>query len=280
MSKKRVQSRSQGRRQVRQIKPKLAPSTSGGGTPTRKQRERYVASGGMLQGYDPELVLKIGYAAAGAVLVSILIMVELIIGPVGPSKGLSLIRIVAAIAWVIPIVLVLSFLAPGVRLAWTDRKAEARVVQGQLVGASPVSFQMGLGMIMINTRGGQEQFLCPPNRLSQVPGNQVNIAMTVTPGLKFVKSLSVMGQRTVARPDPPDLPVINQLRLLPLVTPLALTLAVILGDDVVAFVPIGNQFVHVSLPIAVAAGLAASVYFVSMRIQKRLMAEVQGLIPG
>src|SRR6266508_7047121 len=97
----------------------------------------------------------------------------------------------------LPIALLASFVGPGFRLALKDRRAEPRLVQGQLVGASSVSTSMGLGMMMVQTRGGVEQYLVSPSRLKQVPGNQVNIVLTVTPHLKHVKSVGGMGQRMV-----------------------------------------------------------------------------------
>ena len=62
MGKRRVQQR-QVRRQVRQVKPKL-PAQPVTDKQQKRQRERYVAAGGMLQGYAPELVLRVGYVSA------------------------------------------------------------------------------------------------------------------------------------------------------------------------------------------------------------------------
>ena len=56
------------------------------------------------------------------------------------------VAIAAAIAWVLPIALLVSFVAPGFRLAFKDRKAEARLVQGQLMGASTVSTANVIGI--------------------------------------------------------------------------------------------------------------------------------------
>lgn len=268
MSKKRVQSRqSGGRQQMRQIKPKI-PATAASPAGTRKQRERYVNSGGMLQGYAPEQVMRLGYIGAAGVVVGLLIMVELILGPVAPS-GLGP-RVTAAVAWLVPIVFVLSFMAPGVRLAWKDRKAEPKMVHGQLIGASPVSLQFGLGMIMVKTRAGNEQYLSARSHLTKVPGNQVNVALAVTPHLGHVRSISVIGQRLVARPEPPEPPILRQARLLPIATPSAVALALILGDDIVGFIPISNPYVHVVVQVIVGVGLAAAVYGVFFILQRRL----------
>src|SRR6266571_1169826 len=256
----------QVRAQMRRFKPK-APSTGqmAQGT-TRKQRERYVEAGGMLQGYAPDFVVRLGYIAVG-VAVACLIVMGVLILVLRPIYGWAD-AIVAAIAWLLPVALLASFVAPGFRLALKDRRAEAKLVQGQLTGASTVSNSMGLGLLMLQTRGGSEQYLVPPARLKQIPGNQVNVVLTVTPYLRHVRSVGIMGQRMVGRVEPPVL------------TPIALSLAVIIGDDVLAAVPVvSNEALHAALAVAVGAALGALVYFGSTLLQRRMMAEAQALVP-
>ena len=276
MGKKRMQSK-QVRRQVRQIKPKNLPATAAA-TPAqqKRQRERYVQAGGMLQGYAPEFVERLGlYAlgvAAACVLVGALILLLL-------PYGLP-VRIVAALAWVLPIVFMASFIVPGWRLARKDRRQEPRLVQGQLQGASTMSTSLGLGMLMVQTRGGSEQYLVDPAKLAKVPGNQVPVVLSVTPNLRYVKSVGVMGQRMVPRADPPVPTVVKRLRILPLLTPLALAAAVILGDDILALLPIRPDWLHALLAVLAGALLGVAVYGASFLFQKRLYTEVQGLMPG
>src|SRR5579872_5472927 len=217
MGKKRVQMRQQ-RQRVRQVKPKLPAAASP--QQQRRQQERFLTAGGFLQGYAPDRVVRIGWYSAAVVVLCLLIGAELVFGPLGPH-GLS-VRIVAALAWVVPIAVIASFVGPGVRLALQDRKAEPKVVQGQLLGASSVSTSFGLGMVMVQTRGGVEQYLVPGERLNKVPGNQVQVILTVTPKLRHVRGLQVMGQRMVPRAEPPVPDLVKRLRLLPLVTPVAL----------------------------------------------------------
>lgn len=260
---------------MRKVQPKSGPPTSGG--QTRKQRERFVQAGGMLQGYAPDFVVRIGYIAIGIGVACLLIIAAILIF-IPPVYGLP-VAIAASIAWVLPIALLASFIAPGFRLALKDRKAEGKLVQGQLVGASSVSTSMGLGMLMVQTRGGVEQYLVPPARLKQVPGNQVNVVLTVTPNLRHVRSVGVMGQRMVGRVEPPVPPVMKRLQQLPVITPIALAIAAVLGDDAVALSPIPNPPVHAALAILAGAVLAGAVYGVSFLIQRRMMNEVQALMP-
>jgi len=277
MGKKRVQSRNVRQvRQVRQVRPKNIPAPPAGGGDQRKQRERYVQTGGMLQGYAPETVVRIGYIAGAAALGCLLVMALLLLFlPYG-----WFVRGVAAAVWLVPIAFGLSFIVPGFRLALKDRKAEPKLVQGQLMGASEVSTSIGLGMLMIKTRGGVEQYLVTPERLSKVPGNQVNVMLTVTPNLRHVRGVGVMGQRMVGRPDQPIPPVLKRLRMMPIVTPVALAAAAIIGVDAIALVPIQPELAHVLAAILLGAALAGAVFGVSHLIQRRLYTEVQALMPG
>src|SRR5579884_1110965 len=179
MGKKRVQVRQI--RQMRQVRPRSLPVPASGDQ--RRQRERYVRSGGLLQGYAPEQVLRVGYATGAVALgCAIVLVVFLLLLPYGWP-----VRAVAAAVWLVPIAFGASFVLPGVRLALQDRKEEPKVVQGTLLGASEYSTQIGLGMLMVKTRGGVEQYLVPPDRLSKVPGNQVNVILTMTPRLRRVR---------------------------------------------------------------------------------------------
>ena len=112
-----------------------------------------------------------------------------------------------------------------------------------------------------------------------MPGNQVNVVLTVTPNLKHVKSVGVMGQRMVGRVEPPVPPVMRRLQFLPVLTPLALAVAAIIGDDAVALAPIEPSALHAALAVVAGAALGAAVYGVSYLLQRRMMEEVQSLIP-
>jgi hypothetical protein len=267
----------QVRTQMRRIQPKGAASNAQGAT--RRQRERFVQAGGMLQGYAPDQVVRWGYIAVGIAVACVLIIAACIVFL--PAIYGWPDAVAAAVAWVFPIALLASFVGPGFRLALRDRKAEPRIVQGQLVGASSVSTSMGLGMLMVQTRAGSEQFLVPPARLKQVPGNQVNVVLTITPNLHHVKSVGVMGQRMVGRVEPPVPSVMRRLQLLPLLTPIALAVAAVVGDDAIALSPVDTSVsaVHALVAVLTGAILAGAVYGLSFLLQRRMMNEVQALMP-
>ena len=260
---------------MRKVQPKAAPAPAAGAS--KRQRERFVQAGGMLQGYAPEFVLRMGYVAIG-IGVGCLVIIAALLILLPRAYGLPD-AIAASIAWLLPIALLASFVGPGFRLAMKDRKAEARLVQGQLKGAASVSTSRGLGMLMIQTRAGDEQYLVPPARLKQVPGNQVSVVLTVTPNLRHVRSVGVMGQRMVGRVEPPVPAIMRRVQLIPLLTPVALAVAAILGDDAVALSPISPPLLHTGLAILGGAILGGAVYLGSTLLQRRMMAEVQALVP-
>lgn len=268
-------------RQVRRVKPKGLPAqqapNQGSPKQQRKQREQYVQSGGLLQGYAPGLVLRIGKLAAIAAVVALLIMAAILLFlPYGwPVRG------VAAAVWVVPIAFAASFILPAYRLARRDQKEEPAMVRGQLLGASPVSTSFGMGMLMLQTRAGSEQYLVAVEKLARIPGNQVPVMLTVTNNLRHVRSVGVMGQRMVPMGQQPVPEVVKRLRVMPIATPAALSAAAIIGGDVVGFSPIpGGDILHALLAAVVAVALAGAVYGVSFLLQRRMYAEVQSLLPG
>src|SRR2546427_6639850 len=130
MGKKQVR---QVRQQMRKVQPKQAASNAQGAT--RKQRERYVQSGGMLQGYAPEYVVRIGYISVAVAVVCLLIVAALLIF-LPPIYGWP-VAAAASIAWLLPLALLATFVGPGLRLAPKDRRAEPCRGPGPLVRPRP-----------------------------------------------------------------------------------------------------------------------------------------------
>jgi hypothetical protein len=89
-----------------------------------------------------------------------------------------------------------------------------------------------------------------------------------------------MGQRLMPRPEPPIPPVVRRMRLLPIVTPVVLAAAAILGADLVALLPIHPDLLHAALALLVGAALAAAVYGLSLLLQRRLQRDVESMMPG
>ncbi len=238
--------------------------------------------GGLLQGYAPERVLRIAYLGLGGAIVCLaVIFVILFVLPLAFPHLDWPTRSIAAIAWLVPIGFAGSFLLPGWRLARKDLKAEPTVIQGQLMGASPVSTSFGLGMLMVKTRNsGTQQFLVSTDKLARVPGNQVPVLVTMTPNLHYVRSVGIVGQRLAPRPEQPVPKVLGRLRLLPILTPAGISLGAIVGTLVVALLPIDNWLLHAIVTLLAGAALGAGIYGISFLVQRRMYAEVQALLPG
>jgi uncharacterized protein HemX len=64
------------------------------------------------------------------------------------------------------------------------------------------------------------------------------------------------------------------------VTPVALAAAVIVGDDVTAFIPFAGTAVHALVALVVAVILGGAVYGVFFILQRRLAEQAQALVPG
>jgi ABC-type uncharacterized transport system permease subunit len=62
-------------------------------------------------------------------------------------------------------------------------------------------------------------------------------------------------------------------------TPVALTLGAVIGDDAVALAPINPPYLHAALAVLAGVALGAAVYGVSFLLQRRMMTEVQAMVP-
>jgi hypothetical protein len=71
----------------------------------------------------------------------------------------------------------------------------------------------------------------------------------------------------------------RRLQLLPVLTPVAIAVGAIVGDDAVALSPISPHWLHAVLAAAVGAALSGGTYGVSYLLQRRMMNEVQALVP-
>jgi hypothetical protein len=144
----------------------------------------------MLEGHSPSTVVRL------AIYVGIFQMVLLL---VGIGLGLLLrpwpLQVEEAVIFLLAIVVPGTLIWPALILALRDRKAQVEMVQGQMVGASPVSMTYGLGLLYIKTRQGQRQLAIERRLLKQIPQNQVQVIARVTPNLHHVAGLQVLGPR-------------------------------------------------------------------------------------
>lgn len=175
----------QVRVQQRKIKPKAAQFE-----PPAPPKNRGALQARMLEGYNPKTVIRLSVylTVYQAALVLVAVGLAVLLRPWPLDVEASLIFLLAVI---VPGTLVW----PALVLALRDRKAPVEIIQGQMVGASPVSMTYGLGMLYIKTRQGQKQLNIERRFLKQIPQNQVQVVARVSPNLHHVAGVQVLGPR-------------------------------------------------------------------------------------
>ena len=185
----------QVRVQQRKIKPKAAQFE-----PPPPPKNRGALQARMLEGHNPRTVIRL--ATYLGIYQGVLLVVAIGLGlllrpwPLDVEDGLLFL-----LAIIVPGTLVW----PALVLALRDRKAQVEMIQGQMVGASPVSTTYGLGLLYLKTRQGQRQVNIERRLLKQIPQNQVQVIARVTPNLHHVAGLQVLGPRMGAS-VPTDVP--------------------------------------------------------------------------
>ena len=171
--------------QQRKIKPKVAQFE-----PPAPSKNRGALQARMLEGHNPRTVIRLSIYVAIYQFVLLLIAIGL---------GLLLrpwpLDVEDALLFLLAIIVPGTLVWPALVLALRDRKAQVEMVQGQMVGASPVSMTYGLGMLYIKTRQGQRQMNIERRLLKSIPQNQVQVIARVTPHLHHVAGIQVLGPR-------------------------------------------------------------------------------------
>lgn len=171
--------------QQRKIKPKAAQFE-----PPPPPKSRGALQARMLEGHNPKTVIRLSVylAVYQAVLLVLAIGLGLLLRP-WPLD------VEDALLFLLAIIVPGTLVWPALVLALRDRTAQVEMIQGQMVGASPVSMTYGLGMLYIKTRQGQRQLNIERRLLKSIPQNQVQVIARVTPNLHHVAGVQVMGPR-------------------------------------------------------------------------------------
>jgi hypothetical protein len=171
--------------QQRKIKPRAAQFE-----PPAPPKNRGALQARMLDGHNPSTVVRLSIYLAAYQAVLLL---------VGVGLGLLLrpwpLEVEDGLIFLLAIIVPGTLLWPALVLALRDRKAPVEMIQGQMVGASPVSMTYGLGMLYLKTRQGQRQLNIERRLLKQIPQNQVQVIARVTPNLHHVAGIQVIGPR-------------------------------------------------------------------------------------
>ena len=181
--------------QQRKIKPKAAQFE-----PPATPKNQGALQARMLEGHNPKTVVRLSIYLAiyQVVLLLLAIGLAIVLNP-WPLK------VEDVLIFLLGIVVPGTLIWPALVLALRDRKAQVEMVQGQMVGASPVSMTYGLGMLYVKTRQGQRQLNIERRLLKQIPQNQVQVVARVTPNLHHVAGIQVIGPR-IGPTVPSDIP--------------------------------------------------------------------------
>ena len=181
--------------QQRKIKPKAAQFQ-----PPATNKDRGALQARMLEGHNPRTVVRLSIYLA----VYQVVMLLLGVGLAFLLRPWPL-QVEDALIFILAIIVPGTLIWPALVLALRDRKAQVEMVQGQMVGASPVSMTYGLGMLYLKTRQGERQLNIERKLLKQIPQNQVQVVARVTPNLHHVAGIQVIGQR-IGGGVPTDVP--------------------------------------------------------------------------
>lgn len=259
--------RQQVRVQQRKVKPK-----AGQFEPPPPPKNRGALQARMLEGYNPRTVIRL------TVYLAVYQVVLLLIGAV---LAVFLrpwpLDVEDALVFLLAVIVPGTLLWPALVLALRDRKAPVEIIQGQMVGASPVSMTYGLGMIYIKTRQGRKQLNIERRFLKQIPQNQVQVVARVSPNLHHVAGVQVMGPR-MGSSVPTEIP--EQYRIaerFPIYAIGGAYVAVFGVGLVLLLLPLYGSLLPVHLiavPLGMAAAALAARYATSF-FQKRLQASLE-----
>ena len=229
--------------------------------------------GGLLEGLSPRVVTRLTLAVTTASLIMIAVSVWGLLVEMG-QKDLILGVIVVVVALVITGITG-SVVAPAMRAVRRDRRIPARNVQGPLVGASLVSPTPGLATLAITVGKNVEQFRVRADLFEKVRGGATVIGLTVTPGLNYVQTLTIIRRDRLATMTTP--PVTRAIKIsvwLPLVSVGSMVVALALGCLIGALLPLGNTLIHPLVTALLALALATGVTLFTRWYGGRLVKEL------
>ncbi|MGA9774993.1 MAG: hypothetical protein WBU92_03630 [Candidatus Dormiibacterota bacterium] len=241
------------------------------------KRSEVMQRGGLMEGFAPSTVTRLAaLSVAGSLVLLALAVLGLLVemGQHDLFLGVVVIVVAALICGV-----TLSVTAPAWLTARGDRKAQPRTIQGQLVGASRVSPTPTLATVAISVGRNVEQYRVKPEFFERVKSGATVVGLTVTPGLNYVQTLTVIRRDRMAVMQEP--PVTREMRVavwLPLISLASLSGGLALGCLVGALLPLGDGITHplvtMILAAAFAAGVALGTRWYGNRLAGRLGADL------
>jgi predicted lipid-binding transport protein (Tim44 family) len=237
------------------------------------RRSDMMRRGGLLEGLSPRFVTRLSFAVALVSLVMIAASVLGLLVEMG-QKDLFLGIIVVLVAVTITGITG-SVVAPAMRAGRRDRRIPARNVQGPLVGASLVSPTPGLATLALTVGKNVEQFRVRSELFEKVRGGATVVGLTVTPGLNYVQSLTIIRRdRLATMTTPPVTRAVKVSVWLPLMSVASMVAALALGCLIGVLIPLGASAIHPLVTVVLAVALAGAVALFTRWYGGRLVKEL------
>ena len=237
------------------------------------RRDEMMRRGGLLEGLSPAQVTRFGVISLVVGLVVLALAVLGLLIEIG-QHDLFLGIVVVAVA-VIMVGTTLSITAPAFLTARADRKEAARNIQGPLVGASSISATPGLATVAITVGKTVEQFRVRRELFERVKSGATVVGLTVTPGLNYVQTLTVIRRdRLAVMNEPPISRAMMASVWLPLGSIAALIVGLALGCAIGVLLPLGTGVDHPLVALVLAAVLAGGIALGSRWYGRRLVAQL------
>jgi len=236
-------------------------------------RDEIMRRGGLLEGLAPSLVgrLAIASLAAGLVLIAVAVLGLLVeLGQHDLFLGIVIVLVAAVMAGT-----ALSITAPAFLTARSDRKAEPRNLQGPLVGASRISPTPTLATVAVTVGKNVEQFRVRRELFDRVRSGATVVGLTVTPGLNYVQTLTVIRRdRMAVMKEPPVTRAMLISVWLPILSLASLVVGLAVGCAIGVLLPLGDNVFHPLVALALAAAVAAAVALGTRWYSQRLVSQL------
>ncbi len=241
-----------------------------------QRREESIRRGGLLEGLAPQVVMRLALVigVSGIILIAAGVLGLLVeMGQHDVPLGILVLLLALAMVSVAG-----SVAAPALRAVRRDRKVPPRNVQGQLVGASPISATPGLCTLALSVGRNVEQYRIRPELFDKVRNGATVVGISVSPSLNYVQTLTVIRRDRLAAMTEPTVNRAMKVSVwLPLVSVGGVVVALGLAGLIGTLLPLGTGLLHPLVTLLVAAALAGVVALGARWYGNRLVREL-GLV--
>lgn len=229
--------------------------------------------GGLLEGLAPSLVSRLAIAslAAGLALIALAVLGLLVeLGQRDLFLGIVVVLVAVVMAGT-----ALSITAPAFLTARGDRKAQPRNIQGPLVGASRISPTPTLATVAVTVGKTVEQFRVRREFFERIKSGATVVGLTVTPGLNYVQTLTVIRRdRMAVMKEPPVTRAMLISVWLPIISLGSMVAGLGVGCFIGVVLPLGDNVFHPLVALVLAVAVAGAVALGTRWYSQRLVSQL------